>query len=174
MLHELGVGPDHEAVKGGLALIRKACREDARIGLAPRAPLYPCYTRGGCPNDVSMGLTGHDVLHRSVSNIIESVHESGGWRCNFTKFGRGTETEFSFLRYNLFFYVYVLSFYRRAKRDRRFDDALAALESKLNKEGQVIVERPHRSLEGLEFCSMGQPSDPGTARNREIRQNLQA
>ena len=121
-----------------------------------------------------MGLTGHDVLHRSVSNIIESVHESGGWRCNFTKFGRGTETEFSFLRYNLFFYVYVLSFYRRAKRDRRFDDALAALESKLNKEGQVIVERPHRSLEGLEFCSMGQPSDPGTARNREIRQNLQA
>ncbi len=39
MLHELGVGPDHEAVKGGLGLILSACRDDGRIQMAPNAPL---------------------------------------------------------------------------------------------------------------------------------------
>jgi hypothetical protein len=38
MLHELGVGRDHEAIEGGLALILNACCDDGRIRVAPRLP----------------------------------------------------------------------------------------------------------------------------------------
>ncbi|MCG8606049.1 prenyltransferase, partial [bacterium] len=212
MLYELGVGADHKAVEGGLTLILNACREDGRIRLAPKAPLYPCYTAEAARVLCRFGLTAHEALQRTTTYLIENVHESGGWRCNFSRFGRGPETEcanpgatlyaldvlrffpeyrdgwevvdraveslldhweirrpigpchwgigtlfmqteFPFLRYNLFFYVYVLSFFERAKPDARFQAALAALESKLNKEGEIIVERPHRGLKGLEFCA---------------------
>ena len=59
-------------------------------------------------------------------------------------YGVGTlflQVEFPFLRYNLFHYVYVLSFYDRAKNDPRFLEALALLESKLDPHGRVVVER---------------------------------
>lgn len=231
ILHELGVDSDHEAVQGGLDLILDACRDDGRIRLAPKAPLYPCYTAEAARMLCRFGLTEHEALQRTVTYLIENVHESGGWRCNFTKFGRGPETEyanpgatllaldvlrffpdyfsgveavdlaveslldhwkirvpigpchygigglfmqveFPFLRYNLFFYVYVLSFFDRAKGDPRFESALAALEAKLNTDGRLIVERPHRGLKGLEFCAKGRPSALATGRYHEIRQNL--
>ena len=41
------------------------------------------------------------------------------------------QVEYPFLRYNLFFYVYVLSFYRAARKARAFKSALKALQSKL-------------------------------------------
>ncbi len=44
MLHELGVEQDHEAVAGGVTAIINASRLDGRIRVAPKAPLYPCYT----------------------------------------------------------------------------------------------------------------------------------
>ena len=44
MLYELGVSEAHEAVEGALALVFGAWRDDGRIRLAPKAPLYPCYT----------------------------------------------------------------------------------------------------------------------------------
>lgn len=41
------------------------------------------------------------------------------------------QVEYPFRNYNLFMYVYVLSFYNRAKDDWRFLEALKALKSKL-------------------------------------------
>lgn len=231
MLHELGVGEDDEAVRGALALLLDACRPDGRIRVAPKAPLYPCYTAEAARMLCRFGLTGHEALQRTVDYLLDNVHETGGWRCNFSRFGRGPETryanpgatlyaldalrffpehregaepvdravealldhwetrkpigpchwgigslfmqiEYPFLRYNLFFYVYVLSFYHRARQDRRFHAALATLEGKLNAKGEVVVERPHRGLKALEFCARGEPSDTATRRYREIRQNL--
>ena len=231
MLHELDVGSDHEAVQGGLALILDACREDGRIRVAPKAPMYPCYTAEAARVMCRFGLTQHEALLRTVAYLVDNVHETGGWRCNFTRLGRGPETEvanpgatlnaldvlrfypeylsgveavdraveslldhwdvrkpigpchwgigtlfmqveFPFLRYNLFFYVYVLSFFERAQRDPRYQAALAALESKLNEDGEVVVERPHRGLKGLELCAKGRASVPATARYRELRRNL--
>ena len=90
-------------------------------------------------------------------------------------YGIGTlfnQVEYPFLRYNLFFYVYVLSFYDRAKDDERFRDALLALEAKLDDAGQIVVERPHRALKGLGFCEKGEPSTLATARYKEIVDNL--
>ena len=89
-------------------------------------------------------------------------------------YGIGTlfhQVSFPFLNYNLFYYVYVLSFYNAAKRDPRFLDALRVLQGKL-KDGQVVVERPHAKLAKLDFCKKGEPSELATKRYQEILANL--
>ena len=118
-------------------------------------------------------LNTNPALDRAVDSLLEHwvVRRPTG-PCHF---GIGTlflQVEFPFLRYNLFNYVYVLSFYGRARGDRRFQEALRLLQSKLDVRGQVIVERPNRRLAGLSFCAAGRPSELATARYREILRNL--
>lgn len=89
-------------------------------------------------------------------------------------FGIGTlfmKVEYPFFRYNLFFYVYVLSFYNKARKDSRFLEALRVLESKLVN-GKVVVENPNRKLASFSFCKKGEPSELATARYQEIQKNL--
>ena len=89
-------------------------------------------------------------------------------------YGIGTlfmQPEYPFGNYNLFVYVYVLSFYNRAKDDPRFREAFKALESKLV-DGQIVVERVNPKLAGLSFCKKGEPSALGTRRYSEILNNL--
>lgn len=89
-------------------------------------------------------------------------------------YGIGTlfmQLEYPFRNYNLFIYVYVLSFYNRAKEDRRFLEALSMLEAKIVN-GQIIIERVNRKLAGLSFCKKGEPSELGTIRYQEILKNL--
>jgi len=89
-------------------------------------------------------------------------------------FGIGTlfmKIEYPFFRYNLFFYLYVLSFYERAKKDQGFLEALGALESMLVK-GKIVVENPHRKLAGFSFCKKGEVSELATERYHEILKNL--
>lgn len=81
------------------------------------------------------------------------------------------KVEYPFFRYNLFFYVYVLSFYERAKTDTRFLDALNVLKSKLL-DGKIIVENPNSKLANFTFCRKGEPSDLATERFNEILNNL--
>jgi hypothetical protein len=228
MLHELDVDPDHEAIQGALQLIRAAGRADGRIRLGPKTPMYPCYTAEAARVLCRYGLTEDQAVLRTRDYLLENSHDGGGWRCNFTRFGRGPETEyanpgatllaldvlrfypdlqqgdsridaaidfllghwesraplgpchwgigtlflqveFPFLRYNIFFYVYVLSFFAAARRDPRFREALGLLESR-RVDGKIIVERPHRSLKGLEFCAKGRPSDLASKRYNEIRE----
>src|SRR5450830_1579077 len=68
------------------------------------------------------------------------------------------QVEYPFLRYNLFYYTYVLSFYPKARKDGRFSEAFAALGKKLDDQKRLIVERPKRELEKLEICRKGEPS----------------
>lgn len=89
-------------------------------------------------------------------------------------YGIGTlfqQVEYPFRTYNLFHYVYVLSFYPSARMDPRFREALSLLQSKL-RDGQIVVERVHPRLAHYSFCSRGEPSPQGTARYREILSNL--
>lgn len=72
------------------------------------------------------------------------------------------QVEYPFRNYNLFQYLYVLSFYERARKDERFLVALAALETKLD-DGRIVVERVVPKLAGLNFCRKGQPSELATA-----------
>jgi len=90
------------------------------------------------------------------------------------QYGIGTlfmQVEYPFWGYNLFYYVYVLSFYNRAKNDERFLGAFRALESKLV-DGQIVVERVVPKLAKLAFCKKGKPSELATRRYREIVANL--
>lgn len=232
ILHELGVPPEHEAVAGGLELILAACRDDGRIRVAPKSPLYPCYTAEAARTLCRFGLTADASVRRTVDHFLENDHETGGWRCSFSRFGKGPETEcaspgatlyvldtlrflpghregdprvdravelllghwevrspigpchhgigtlflqveYPFIRYNLFYWVYVLSFFERARRDARFRSALAALDARLD-EGRIVVERPHRALKELRLCRKGEVSGRATRRYREILENLSA
>lgn len=89
-------------------------------------------------------------------------------------YGIGTlfmQVEYPFRNYNLFEYVYVLSFYNRAKEDSRFLEALETLKSK-TVDGQIIVERVVPKLAKLSFCKKGEPSELATKRYNEILDNL--
>ena len=89
-------------------------------------------------------------------------------------YGMGTlfmQVEYPFREYNLFQYVYILSFYNRAKKDKRFLEALEALQSKLV-DGMIVVERVVPKLAKLSFCKKGEPSTLATKRYHEILDNL--
>lgn len=231
LLHELGVGPDHEAVDGAVERVLAVCRDDGRIRVGPRSPMYPCYTAEAARAVARFGLAEHPALTTTADHFASTLHDDGGWRCSFSKFGSGPGSELSnpgatlyildflrhypeyrsgsavadgavatllrhwdtrtptgpcrwgigttflsvsypFLTYNLFFYVYVLSFYEVALEDRRFLNAYATLASKLDAEGRLIVENPHRRLGRLGMCARGRPSDVATRRFREVRERL--
>ena len=89
-------------------------------------------------------------------------------------YGMGTlfmQVEYPFRNYNLFVYVYVLSFFEKARKDKRFLEALKALENKLI-DGKIVVERVVPKLAGLSFCKKGQPGELATARYQEIMENM--
>ena len=91
-------------------------------------------------------------------------------------YGIGTlfhQVSFPFLSYNLFYYVFVLSFYGAARRDPRFLDALSVLQGKL-KDGRIVAERPHAKLAGLAFCKKGEPSELATEQMGRILRNIQS
>lgn len=62
--------------------------------------------------------------------------------------------------------------YPKARKDKRFLEAFAALNKKLDSQNRMIVERPHRKLEKLEICRKGEPSEAATERYLEIAKNL--
>ncbi|UCF97142.1 MAG: hypothetical protein JSV89_18505 [Spirochaetaceae bacterium] len=93
--------------------------------------------------------------------------------CHFGMGSLFNRVEYPFLRYNLFYYVYVLSFYDRAWNDSRFLEALRVLESKLS-DGKIVIENCNRKLRELEFCQKGVTSDLATSRYLEIKTNLES
>lgn len=112
-------------------------------------------------------------LDRAVESLLDHwVTRRPTGPCHY---GIGTlfmQVEYPFLRYNLFSYVYILSFYAQAAGDPRFLDALRILQSKLSEDDRVVVERPNRKLAGLSCCAKGRPSDAATGRYRQILRNL--
>ncbi len=118
-------------------------------------------------------LNGHPNLDRAVESLLD--HWTVRRPIGPCQFGIGTlfmQVEYPFFRYNLFSYVYVLSFYDRAKEDARYLAALDALRSKLDARGRVVVEHPNRKLAALSFCAKGRPSELATSRYGEISKNL--
>jgi len=90
-------------------------------------------------------------------------------------YGIGTlfmQVEYPFRNYNLFLYVYILSFYNRAKKDNRFQEAFEILKSKMTN-GQIIVERVVPKLASFSFCKKGKPSILATRHYLEIIKNLE-
>jgi len=82
------------------------------------------------------------------------------------------QVEYPFRGYNLFYYVYVLSFYQYARQDERFLEALRELEAK-TVDGMIRVERVVPKLARLSFCKKGQISTLATKRYKEILNNME-
>ena len=214
-LLELGVAPEHEALRGVAQLIFDAWREDGRIRTAP-GDLYPCHTALAANVLCRMGYAQDARLRRTLDYFLDTQRPDGGWRCEKYSFGHGEETQYStpyatlvvldlfravdfllshweirrpispchygigsrFMQveypmrgYGLFYYVYVLSFYERARGDKRFQEALSALACK-TANGEIVVERVVPKLSALHFCQKGRVSAAATARWREILQNI--
>lgn len=120
----------------------------------------------------SGSLNREPALDRAVEFLLQHwVIRKPIGPCHY---GIGTlfmQVEYPFRNYNLFEYVYVLSFYDRAKNDPRFREAFEALRSK-TVDGQIVVERVVPKLAKLAFCRKGAPSELATKRYREILANL--
>ena len=117
-------------------------------------------------------FTDHPPLDSAVEFLLQ--HWTIRTPIGPCHYGMGTlfmQVEYPFYGYNLFYYVYVLSFYDRAKKDKRFLEALNALESKMT-DGQIIVERVVPKLAKLDFCKKGEPSELATKHYLEIKNNL--
>ena len=82
------------------------------------------------------------------------------------------KTEFPFFRYNLFYYCYTLSFFKKAQKDKRFKDALILLKKKLIN-GKMIIENPNRQLAEMDFCRKGQQSELATIKFKDLMINLE-
>lgn len=117
-------------------------------------------------------LNKEPLLDRAVDFLLEhwTIRKPIG-PCHY---GIGTlfmQVEYPFRNYNLFVYVYVLSFYNRAKEDNRFLEALEVLESKMV-DGQIVVERIVPKMAKFFFCKKNEPSELATIRYHEILKNL--
>lgn len=91
--------------------------------------------------------------------------------CAYGIGSRFLQVEYPFIRYNLFFYVYVLSFYKRAHRSPAFHEAFRMLEAK-RVDGAVTVEHARPGLGAINFCRAGAPSPLATSRYQEIVRKL--
>lgn len=81
------------------------------------------------------------------------------------------QIEYPFRTYNLFYYIYVLSFYKYARKDIRFKDAFNIFVSK-TEDNMIRVERVVPKLRKLSFCKKGQLSEKAAIRYNEILNNL--
>lgn len=114
----------------------------------------------------------HPALERAVEFLLR--HWATRKPLGPCHYGIGSlflQVEYPFRGYNLFSYVYTLSFYPIARGDPRFLQALAALQAK-TQGGQIVVERAVPKLAGLNFCRKGAPSALATRRYQEILTNL--
>lgn len=117
-------------------------------------------------------LNNEHALNKAVDFLLDhwTIRKPLG-PCHY---GIGTlfmQVEYPFRSYNLFQYVYVLSFYNHARKDPRFLEALNVLKSKTH-EGKVVNQRVVPQLAKLSFCKKGEISLLATRRYQEILHNL--
>ena len=180
-LARLGVGKDKRAEKGYYQLLDSQCSDGGwrcntvRIGKSretdasnPGTTLYVLDAfrfRSNSPKEIKQLNKGVDFL----LNHWETKSPLGP--CDFGIGSRFLRIEFPFLRYNLFYYVYALSFYKHAREDPRFLDAYKALWVKTRNE-EVIPENPHRAWRTFHFAKTGQVSKLATKCWLEIKKNM--
>jgi hypothetical protein len=111
-------------------------------------------------------------LDRAVDFLLEhwTIRKPIG-PCHYGIGSLFLQAEYPFRTYNIFMYVYVLSFYGQARKDKRFQEAFEVLQSKLA-DGQIVVERVVPELAKLSFCEKGKPSAHATKRYQEILENI--
>lgn len=93
--------------------------------------------------------------------------------CHFGIGKQFMQLEFPLYRYNIFYFVYVLSFFKKAVRDERFKEALDVLRSKLDQEGNIIIEKTKPQLQKLGIYKAGALCNEANERFKEIIDNIE-
>jgi hypothetical protein len=113
-----------------------------------------------------------DRIDRAVESLLSHWETRAPLGpCLFGIGSRFRRVEYPFLRYNLFYYVYVLSHYPAARYDPRFSQVFRELKAH-TQAGQMIVEAPHHKWQAYAFARKGCPSALATARWRAIQANV--
>ena len=117
-------------------------------------------------------LNKEPALDRAVEFLLEHwvVRKPLG-PCHY---GMGTlfmQPEYPLGGYNIFTYLYILSFYNVAKKDKRFLEGLDYLTARLV-DGQIVVERVNAKLAKFTFCEKGKPSALATKRYAKLLENI--
>ncbi len=92
--------------------------------------------------------------------------------CNFGIGSRFMKIEYPFLRYNLFYYVYVMSFFKSSKSDKRFLEAFEVLKDKI-KNDKLVPENPHKAWNTFDFAKKKKVSAIGTERWLELKRRIE-
>ncbi|HEX2894638.1 MAG TPA: prenyltransferase/squalene oxidase repeat-containing protein [Marmoricola sp.] len=94
--------------------------------------------------------------------------------CTFGIGTRFAKVEYPFWRYNLFYYVHVLSHLPQVRDDPRFLDAVEQLRGHTDADGHMVVDAPPRAWQRHSFSRPGTVSMLATERWEEIRRNVAA
>lgn len=81
--------------------------------------------------------------------------------CHYGMGSQFMKIEFPVHRYNILNYVYVLSFYDRARMDERFLEALDCVKAKVSN-GMLVIENVNRKLKEFESCKPNRESELAT------------
>jgi len=81
--------------------------------------------------------------------------------------------EFPIIRYNLLNYVFVLSFYKVARNDKRFLEALGIIKSKI-RDNQIVIENTNRKLKDLKCCKVNDSNEIATLYYKRILDNMES
>ena len=104
----------------------------------------------------SQYLNNEPALDRAVEFLLRHwVIRTPIGPCQYGMGSRFMQVEYPLWYYNLFQYVYVLSYYDKAKTDSRFREAFDVLTGKLV-DGQIVVERVVPKLAKMKFCKKGE------------------
>lgn len=118
-------------------------------------------------------LNKNEMLDKAVEFLLDHwVTRIPLGPCHYGIGSLFLQVTFPFSAYNLFYYLYVLSFFNKAKKDSRYLDALEVLKTSLM-DGRIVVKRPNQKLAGFAFCKKGEPSELATERYLEIVKNLE-
>ncbi len=111
-------------------------------------------------------------LEKGVDFILQhwQVKEPVG-PCNFGIGSRFLQIEYPFLRYNIFYFVYVLSFYKKAINDNRFLEVYKYLDDKIENDC-LEPENPHKAWRNFDFAKKGKVSEVASKRWIEIKENM--
>ncbi len=100
---------------------------------------------------------GFAVADRAVKSLLEhwEVRMPTG-PCHWGIGSQFFTVEYPFLRYNLFYYLYVLAHFPKARGDSRFREAWEALQTNIDDAGEILVGKSHRRLGKFSFWRSGE------------------
>ena len=110
-------------------------------------------------------------LERGVEFLLEHwITKKPLGPCEFGIGSTFMKTEYPFIRYNIFYYTYVLSYYQKALKDKRFQQVVYELQKNETKTG-IEINNPHKNWKKLLYQDSLE-CDLANQKYIELKQNI--